>query len=206
MVSLEEGIADYAKAFTYVRDLGSYFTINLSCPNLYGGQPFTNPQYVDLLLKKLDTISTKKPIFLKISPDLSEKELDQTLFVAQKHRVHGFICSNLTTNRKNSKIKNIDIPEVGGMSGKAVADLSNQQIAYIYKKTKGKYLIIGVGGVFTAADAYKKIRLGASLVELITGMVFEGPQQIGRINYDLVQLLRKDGFNNISEVVGIDST
>ena len=83
--------------------------------------------------------------------------------------------------------------------------MSNQLIAKVYKIYGGKKIIIGCGGVFSAADAYKKIRLGASLVQLITGMIFEGPQLIGQINQGLVELLAKDGFKNISEAVGVDS-
>jgi dihydroorotate dehydrogenase len=94
---------------------------------------------------------------------------------------------------------------VGGMSGKVVEELTNKLIAHVYQKTRGKYLIIGCGGVFTAADAYKKIRFGASLIQMITGMIFRGPQVIGEINHGLAQLLRRDGYNNVTEAVGADN-
>lgn len=84
-------------------------------------------------------------------------------------------------------------------------DLANKQIKMIYQKTKGKYIIIGCGGVFSAEDAYKKIKLGASVIQLITGMIFEGPQLISEINQGLVKLLKKDGYKNISQAIGIDS-
>jgi len=100
--------------------------------------------------------------------------------------VCGFICTNLTKNRNNSKIAESSLPKEGGISGKVVEDLANELISYVYKRTKGKYVIIGLGGVFTAEDAYKKIKLGASLVQLITGMIFEGPQVISEINQGLV--------------------
>lgn len=204
-VDTDKGIADYAKAFRLLKDIGAYITVNISCPNAYGGQPFTDAKRLEKLLHVLDTIPTKKPIFLKLSPDLSYTQLDEIISVVKKHRIHGFISTNLTKERNNPHVHNTSFPDVGGMSGKIVEELSNQQIAYLYKKTKGKYCIIGVGGVFTGEDAYKKIKLGASLVELITGMVFKGPQQIGRINYELVSLLQKDGYNSISEAIGIDN-
>ncbi|MCM8787991.1 MAG: hypothetical protein NC935_08100 [Candidatus Omnitrophica bacterium] len=116
--------------------------------------------------------------------------------------INGFVCSNLTKNRNLVIEKNI--PKEGGISGKVVENLANDMIAHIYKKTQGKYTIIGVGGIFSPEDAYKKIRLGASLVQLITGMIFQGPQLISSINIGLVELLKKDGFNSIKEAIGVD--
>lgn len=192
-VDTEKGIMDYAKAFKAFAKIGAYFTVNLSCPNAFGGQPFTDAVRLDSLLRKLDRITTRKPVFLKLSPDLSEQELNIIIGVAKKHKVNGFICTNLTKKHMYGN---------GGLSGKAVEDLSTKQIAYVYQKTKGKYIIIGCGGIFTAEDAYKKIRAGASLLQLITGMIYEGPQAISSINLGLATLLKKDGFKNISEAVG----
>ena len=103
------------------------------------------------------------------------------------------------------KLVDKSVPKIGGISGKPVENLANDLISYVYQKTKGEFVIIGCGGIFSARDAYKKIKLGASLAQLITGMVFEGPQVISEINQGLVSLLRKDGFENISEAVGIDN-
>jgi len=203
-VDVKRGIVDYVKAFREFRDIGDYFTINISCPNAFGGQPFTNPSRLERLLKEIDKIRTKKPIFLKLSPDLSSKHVDDILGVVRKHRIHGFICSNLTKKRRNKRIIDEDVPANGGISGKVVKELSNKLIPYIFKKTGGKYVIIGLGGVFNALDAYKKIKLGASLVQLITGMIFEGPQVISDINLGLVKLLEKDGYSNISQAIGVD--
>ena len=200
-----KGIKDYVKATKKFSNIGDYFTINISCPNAFGGQPFHEKSKLDFLLNEIDKIETKKPIFLKISGDLSFKEIDDIISVSNKHKVNGFILINLTKKRDNKKILDKDIPEKGGISGKVEEDLSNKIIEYVYKKTKGRYVIIGVGGIFSAEDAYIKIKLGASLVQLITGMVYEGPQLISEINYGLVKLLKKDGFKNISEAVGVDS-
>ncbi len=206
-VDTNTGIADYFKAYKAFKNIGDYFTINISCPNAYGGEPFVDEKKLDRLLSKIDTFPTKKPIFIKISPDLSEIELDSIITVSRNHHVSGFVCTNLTKDRNkvSSKIHDKNLPKQGGVSGKVVEDLANQFIAKVYKKTKGTYIIIGVGGIFNASDAYKKIRLGASLVQLATGMIFEGPQLISEINQDLVKLLRKDGISNISDAVGLDN-
>ncbi|PIR97332.1 MAG: quinone-dependent dihydroorotate dehydrogenase [Candidatus Doudnabacteria bacterium CG10_big_fil_rev_8_21_14_0_10_41_10] len=201
-VETEQGIADYVKAFKQFSDIGSYFSINISCPNVFGGLPFTDDSKLDKLLGKLDQISTGKPIFIKISPDLSLDQVDKIIDVVKRHRVDGFICSNLTKNRVNKKIIDNKIPEAGGISGRAVEDLANNLIGHIYRREKDRFVIIGCGGVFRAEDAYKKIKLGASLVQLITGMIYEGPQVISEINMGLVKLLKKDGFTNISQAVG----
>jgi dihydroorotate dehydrogenase len=196
----EAGINDYAKAFRIFaeKNIGDYFTVNISCPNAYGGEPFTDPTRLELLLARLDAIATNKPVFLKLSPDIAGEKLDALLIVCANHRVQGFICTNLTKERKDEN----DIRMKGGLSGKMVQKLSDDQIAYIYRKTNGKYLIIGVGGIFSAEDAFRKIQLGATLVELITGMIFQGPQLISEINRGLVRLMDQNGYKNISEAVG----
>lgn len=193
-VKVEAGIEDYIKAFQHFTDIGQFFDINISCPNTFGGQPFSDPKKLHQLLLQIDKIPTKKPIFIKMPPDLTDKELDGILNVIRKHKISGFICTNLAKNHR--------IAKKGGLSGKVVEDLADNLISKIYRKTKGKYVIIGVGGIFSAEDAYKKIKLGASLVELITGMIFEGPQVISEINQGLVKLLQKDGYKNISQAVG----
>ena len=95
-----------------------------------------------------------------------------------------------------------NVPSKGGISGKPVQDLSDKLLSYIYKKEKGRFVLIGCGGIFSATDAYRKIRLGASLVQMVTGVIFEGPQVVSEINRQLVRLLRRDGFKNISEARG----
>lgn len=196
---VEEGIADYAASFLRLANIGSYFTINISCPNTYRGEPFTEPEALDKLFTALDSIPSDKPIFLKLSPDLSEPEVDALFEVVQSHRVHGFVCSNLTHDLHRAKGAE---QFQGGLSGKAQWELSNRQIQHVATRTKGKYTIIGVGGIFSAEDAYTKIKLGASLVELIAGMIYEGPQLISTINQGLVRLLKKDGYSSISQAVG----
>lgn len=183
---VDAGVLDYAKAFNVMKDTGAYVTVNLSCPNTFGGQPFTDPIKLKKLLQKLDRIPCKKPIFLKLSPDLSLPDLDRVLAVAEAHRVHGFICTNLT---KKHSFGN------GGLSGKAVADLALAQIKHVHKKTKGKKVIIASGGIFTAEDAWERLEAGASLLQLITGMIYEGPQVISEINQGLVKKMQEKFYS-----------
>ncbi len=200
------GIADYAETFRTFLDIGSFFTINISCPNVTSGQPFHEPENLEKLLIELDKMPTEKPIFIKISPDLTHEQIDAILEVAARHHVDGFVCTNLSKRRDLPSISPKDfVPDVGGISGKVVEALTDAQIAYVYSKSQGKFLIIGVGGIFSAEDAYRKIRLGASLLELITGMIYEGPQLISEIQLGLVRLLEKDGFTHISQAVGVDA-
>ena len=200
----EKAIKDYEKAFKSFSDIGDYFTVNISCPNSQGGQPFVQSEKLESLLSCLDKISTAKPIFLKLSPDVDFSGIDLILDVAKKHNVHGIICTNLTKNRNNKEIVESKIVDVGGISGKPTQELSDKLLSYIYAREKNRFVLVGCGGVFSAEDAYRKIRLGASLVELITGMIYEGPQLISEINRKLEKLVLKDGFKNIKEAIGAD--
>jgi len=194
-VDTSSGIEDYIKAYRAFEGIGDYVTLNISCPNTFGGQPFTDPEKLERLLKTVDEYRQVKPIFIKMSPNIEQDLLESLVKVALDNGVDGFICSNLNKDHKEGK---------GGLSGKAVEALANEQLSQIYRLTNGKVPLIGCGGVFTAEDAYKKIRSGASLIQLITGMIFMGPQVIGQINQGLVELLKKDGFSNIQEAIGAD--
>lgn len=200
-VDLEKGIQDYVKAYKAFKNIGDYYTINISCPNAFGGQPFTDKIKLAKLLSAIDKEEKTKPIFLKLSPDLSNNMIDDLIEVSREYKIDGFVCSNLTKNRESSLVKD-KVPDVGGLSGKVTEELSNKLISYIYSKTKGEFVIIGCGGIFNSLDAYKKIKCGASLVQLITGMIYEGPQLMSEINRGLVQLVKKDGYKNISEAIG----
>jgi dihydroorotate dehydrogenase len=201
-VETAAGVEDYFKAYRAFGNIGDYVTINISCPNAFGGQPFTDIVKLKALLAKIFSVPKTKPIFLKLSPDLSKKEINEILDVSSKFAIDGFICANLTKNRDNINIRDEKFPDVGGMSGKIVDGMSDDLIRYVYKKSGGRYVIVGVGGIFTAEDAYRKIKAGATLLELITGMVYQGPQTVSNINLGLVKLLKRDGYKNISEAVG----
>lgn len=204
ITSIEDAITDFAKAFRAFDKLGDYTVINISCPNTGCGQTFSNPELLDRLFTQLDKIETDKPIFLKLSADTSIDELNRFVKITNRHRVHGFIFCNLTKRHDRPEIDQNEIAGInnGGISGRPISELSNQLISHLYKTAGHRYIIIGSGGIFCAKNAYEKIRLGASLVELATGMIFEGPQLIGEINRGLIQLLKQDGFYNISSAIG----
>ena len=194
-------INDYYKGFSLMKNIANFMVINISCPNTGDGCTFENSQMLDKLLKKIN--NKNKKVFLKISSTLSTKQVDKILGVAKKYNLHGFVIGNLNKERKNLKSSKEELEKIqGGLSGEPIRKASNKLIKYLYKKTKGKYVIIGVGGIFSAEDAYEKIKLGASLVQLITGMIYKGPALIKEINKGLVQLLEKDGYKNISEAIG----
>ena len=201
---IQAGIDDYVKTIRRFSSIGDYFTLNISCPNAFGGEPFTDPERLHLLLSEVDKVPTHKPFFLKIPADLSFRALDALVTVADQHRIHGMIISNLTKQRGLPGLNQNELPELdkGGISGKPVAALSNALISHLYQTTHDRDIIVGCGGIFSASDAYEKSRCGASLVQLITGLIFEGPQLVGQINQELVQLLHKDGFTHIREAVG----
>ncbi|MEK6969067.1 MAG: quinone-dependent dihydroorotate dehydrogenase [Nanoarchaeota archaeon] len=203
-VNPEAGVNDYIESFLTMEPYADYLTINISCPNAYGGQLFSDPKYLEKLLSKIDRVKTKNPVFIKISPELSLKQLDELLSICGKHTLTGFVVSNLIKDRSKLTIPPQEFAKVGigGLSGKILQKHSDELISYIYQKTKGKYVIIGSGGIFTAKDAYEKIIRGASLLQLLTGMIYEGPAVIKKINKGLVELLKKDGFENIAEAVG----
>lgn len=204
----QRGIADYLQSYHMFTDplIGDYITLNISCPNTLGGEPFLEPTALEHLLGSMaisrQRYNDTRPWFLKLSADISLTTVDRIIELARHYRVTGFICSNLTKNRNNINLVDNKIPPVGGLSGLPVRDLSDNLIRYIYQKTANEFIIIGCGGIFSASDAYRKIKAGASLVQLITGMIYKGPQLISEINYGLVECLRRDGFSTISEAIG----
>ncbi len=210
VISLEEAVPDVIGGFRTLSDIGSYFTLNISCPNTEGEGLFYNSRNLEILLKELQKLKITKPIFIKMPPDLQSDSVDKIIAISRKYGIKGFVLSNIVKNREIMKnydaeeLEKID-PEKGSISGKPVEELSNSLIKYVHRKTRGEFIIMGCGGVFSADDAYKKIRLGASLIQLITGMIFEGPQLMSQINYGLVKLLKKDGFTHISQAIGVDS-
>lgn len=190
-VDVRAGIADYVKAFRVLVPLADYVTVNVSCPNAYGGLPFEEPKRLNLLLSALDRVRTTKPVFLKFSSDVPFSVLDKLLAVASKHRVAGLVLTNLT--KCSGK---------GGLSGGAVKDKSLAVLKHVKARTGNRFVLVSCGGIFTAEDAYERFRHGATLVQLVTSMIYRGPQNVSDINKGLVRLLRRDGFSSIADVTG----
>lgn len=209
-----EACTDQAAVDDYIGSLraiqaakvGKMITLNISCPNTYGGEPFTTPERLEHLLAEVDKLHLSRPVFIKMPSHLPWPEFDKLLAVAAKHHVAGVTISNLAKDRGQAKLMDpLPTSVKGNLSGKPTWELSNNLIRRTYQKYVTRFVIIGVGGIFSAEDAYTKIKLGASLVELITGMIFEGPQLIGQINAGLVRLLERDGYANIAEAIGVEA-
>jgi dihydroorotate dehydrogenase subfamily 2 len=211
----EEMISDFHSSLSkaVAENYFDYFEINISCPNLVhlpeSFVKFDTPIGLKNLLDKLSTININKPAFIKM---YSEKSIQDTLSLCQVAEnynfISGFIFSNLVKDRNNEKLDRREIEKLknqkGNFSGKPTEELANNLISEVYKKYKdtNRFIIIGCGGIFGGKDAYEKIKRGASLLQMITGMIYEGPSQIGIINNELVDLLKKDGHKNISQAVG----
>lgn len=206
-VTQKESVLDIIEAFKLFEHSGlpfHYYELNISCPNLYGNVSFYPPKNLDQLLASVDKLKIKRPIFVKMPIEKTNREFLQMIEVIAKHSPKGLIIGNLQKDRKHPSLEPEEVAKftVGNFSGKPCFDRSNELIALAYKKYKKRFLIIGCGGVFSASDAYEKIKRGASLVQLITGMIFQGPQLIGQINLGLTDLLAKDGYHHISEAIG----
>ena len=197
---------DYIKGIKFFSTLASYITINISSPNTPGLRKLEVLENLDVLLDKINNLHKedlliKIPILLKISPDLESDNLKYLCDKVLSSEIDGLIISN-TTIARNSIISNLD--QEGGLSGRPLFKSSTLQLRKVYKYTNGEIPLVGVGGIDSAENAYEKIKNGASLVQLYTGLVYNGPKLIKNINKDLSILIEKDGYNNISEAIGVE--
>lgn len=212
LTTQEESVNDIVAAFKKVENKTSvpfsYYELNISCPNLNGNISFYPPENLEYLLKKITQLHLKKPLFIKMPIDLKETEVKKMLDIIVQFPVQGVIFGNLQKDRKDKAFVTSELKKypIGNFSGMPTQKKSDELISYTYKNYGKKLLIIGCGGVFTANDAYRKIRLGASLIQLITGLVFEGPLLVSQINRDLDTLLKKDGFTHLSQAIGTKNT
>lgn len=201
----EAGIQDYCKSLKAFDELEQVrlLEINISCPNTFGGEPFTTVERLEKLLAAVDKLHLLKPVIVKMSISLSDEKFDALLEVIVRHKVRGVAIGNLLKDRNLAKLEDALPDSVkGNLSGKPNKEISTKLIRRTYKKYGDKLGIIGIGGIMSAEDAYEKIKAGASLVALITGLIYEGPQLVGDINHGLVGLLKADGYAHISEAVG----
>ena len=202
--TLKTGINDYVQSLQKIKKagVGQFYTLNISCPNAFGGQPFTTPRRLDQLLTAVDALELKKPVFIKMPAHLAWESFQPLTDVAARHDVTGLIIANLVY-RDQVALKDILPGAIEGKLGGAPNAPITNNLIYHTRQTYGeRFVIIGVGGIFTAQDAYDKIASGANLVALITGVIYEGPQRIGTINRGLVNLLKQDGLAHISQAVG----
>ncbi len=200
-----ESADDYIQGVTAFAPYADYLAVNVSSPNTPGLRALQNrgalKEILSAILAARATASRQPPIFLKIAPDQTDENLQDIADLCLALRIDGIIVGNTTVSRL-STLPPALAKETGGLSGRPLFDLSTRVLADMYRLTKGKIPLIGCGGVFTGADAYAKIRAGASLVQIYTAMIYEGPYVAIRIAQDLAALLKRDGFASVAEAIG----
>ena len=197
-------IADYALAFDMLGPLAEYVTVNVSSPNTPGLRGLQNRDELTRLLEVLVGVRAQKPvtipILLKIAPDLDGHALDEIADVVRQSGIEGLIVSNTTIARP--PLKSRHAAEGGGLSGRPLFLPSTQVLSAMHRRLNGAVTLVGVGGIASGEEAYAKIRAGASLVQLYSALVFEGPGLVARIKRQLLQCLERDGFANVTDAVG----
>ncbi|MBX3490208.1 MAG: quinone-dependent dihydroorotate dehydrogenase [Parvibaculum sp.] len=197
-------IADYEAGIRVFEGLASYFTVNISSPNTPGLRGLQNRAELETLIARvLAARKTRTPVLLKIAPDLGEDELADIAEVALAQGLDGLIVSN-TTIARGDLVSGVHAQETGGLSGTPLFEMSTAVLAGIYRLTKGRLPLVGVGGISNGRDAYLKIRAGASLLQLYSALTYEGPGLIARIKRELAAHLAEDGFAHLKDAVGAD--
>lgn len=207
LISEKESITDIIACFQKFEEGNikhSYYELNISCPNLFGTVTFYPPKHLKMLLEEVEKLHLRRPIFIKMPIDRTDSQIRSMLNVIINYTIAGVIFGNLQKDRKNSVLVQEEVAKFprGNFSGKPTWQRSNELISLAFREYGKKLTIIGCGGVFSAEDAYTKILLGSSLVQLITGMIYSGPQLITQINMTLPEFLKRDGFVSIKEAVG----
>lgn len=203
----ERALDDYVAGVRLLGAFADYLVINVSSPNTPGLRALQGRAELDELVAAVqaalrESLAEKAPpLILKIAPDLTGEDMQDIAEVALARQLDGLTVSNTTITRPDS-LAGQHRGETGGLSGRPLFHLSTQVLSEIYRLTEGRIPLIGVGGVSSGADAYAKIRAGASLVQLYSALVYDGPRLITRVTRDLAQLLKRDGYGAVSEAVG----
>jgi dihydroorotate dehydrogenase len=198
----EEATQNYLQSFELAHEVADYIAVNVSSPNTPNLRELQQADNLENLLSSLQKRNRElsaKPLLVKIAPDLSESEIEAIVDISIKLNLSGIIATNTTVKRENLKTK---IDETGGLSGKPLQNISNEVIGKIYKYSKGKLPIIGVGGIFTADDAFAKIASGACLLQAYTGFIYQGFTFARDVNSGLKKILKERGFAHIDEAIG----
>lgn len=208
----EDAAADYVQGVHTLSQYADYLVINISSPNTPGLRKLQGRKQLQDLIKKVLAARDEMqwgeagppPLLVKIAPDLSKQDLADIAAVALALRLDGLVVSNTTISRPDSILGLVHAEETGGLSGKPLYNMSTEVLRDMYVLTKGKIPLVGCGGISSGEEAYKKIRAGATLVQLYTAFAYEGPATIPRIKSELAACLERDGFKSIYEAVGAD--
>ncbi len=211
-LKLEEMAVDYLKSFELLAPHADFVTLNVSCPNVASCDIFSQVGFIRELTKTINDFKKEKKysadLFLKIGPDMSAGQYKEIVEICVENGIAAIVATNLIKKRESIKEKNSteqDLNHPGGISGGLLTDKSNEVIKILYRASAGRLQIIGVGGIFSAQNAYEKIKAGAGALELITGFIYGGPAAIMNINKGLAELLKRDGYKNIEEAVGSEA-
>ena len=208
----EDRIADYVTGIQRLAGLSDYITINISSPNTPGLRDLQGKAEMDELLTRCcaarDELAVvdgvRKSLVVKVAPDLDDLGREVIAEAVMTHGIDGLIVSNTTLSRDG--LENANKSEVGGMSGIPLFALSTEVLRDMYRLTRGSVILIGAGGIASGADAYAKIRAGASLVQFYTALAYAGPRLVVTIKQELAALLQRDGFSSVADAVGADHT
>lgn len=204
----EAVLEDYQTGFRRLSRLADFIVVNVSSPNTPGLRQWQEKEklsiLLDMLMKESRALAQKRgtsplPVFVKISPDMADGDMEDVVEVALSERLAGIIATNTTLAREGV---GQNVESSGGLSGKPLRHRANEVIRFLYRCSQGKIPLVGVGGISSAEDAYERLRAGASLVQIYTGLVYEGPLLPRRVNQGLLKLMERDGVKHISETVG----
>ncbi len=208
---LAEAAADYLASFKLLKEWGDYFVVNVSSPNTPGLRSLQATDQLEPILSALQTENqAQKPLLIKIAPDLEWDDIADVLKLAQQYNLAGIIATNTTIRRDGLKTETIKATgkpvaeEAGGISGAPLRQRSTEVIRFIYQQTQGNLPIVGVGGIFTAEDAWEKITAGASLVQVYTGWFYEGPGMVRQVLEGLLQKLEDRGLSSLQDAIGLN--
>ena len=202
---LDKAAQDYADSFRVLRELADFFVVNVSSPNTPNLRQLQDKAALDEILAALQALnSTHKPVLVKVAPDLTFEALDEILELVAPRAIAGIVATNTTVSRPPTNDAGLQkiYAETGGLSGRPLRARSTEIVRHLFQQTHGKLPIIGVGGIFNADDAWEKITAGASLLQIYTGLVYEGPGLASKIVTGLREKLKKNGMKNLSEAVG----
>jgi len=199
---LAEAPVDYRYTYERVGASGDFFVVNVSSPNTPGLRELQQGDALRRIMEELRDAGAE-PLLIKLSPDLTEPAIEEVIAVVEEFDLEGVIATNTTTARPDSLTSHNRV-ETGGLSGKPIEERATKRVKFVAERVSGDVAVIGVGGVFTARDTYRKIRAGADLVQLYTGLVYRGPSVAREINRGLLALLERDGFDSVEAAVGAD--
>ena len=214
----EEAIQDYLQCFAHCYPLGDFITLNLSCPNTAEGRTFEDSALLAPFLSKLKPLrdhlaggGARKPVFVKLSPDLEDRVLDEILWLAQEHNIDGCVIANTTGRREHLRTsrKVLDDFGFGGLSGRPLKPYVQEMVKKVWDKTAGQFLIVACGGVgcdphvHPAEEVWEYLKLGATLVQLHTGLIYRGPAIASMINQGLSQILKREKLPSLQDFLSV---